>query len=83
MNIKENDIVQLTDEAIRENCRLFQKEAIFRSERGKKYKVQRVVEDVQNNLHIVYVTDLDGNPIPKFNTGIFAGHLKSLNHESC
>ena len=78
MNFKENDIVQFTEEAIAENCRLFGKEALLRKERGKRYKVTKVGEDKHNKIDVVFVTDINGNPIPKFEAGIFAGHLKIL-----
>jgi len=75
-DFKQNDIIKLTNNAISENIRIFKKEALFRNEKDKKYRVSKVVEDKQNNLQIVFVTDLKGNTIPKFNCGIFAGHLE-------
>ena len=75
-NFKVNDIVKLTASAIAENCRLFQKNALYRNEAGKKYRVTKVVDDNQNNLRMVFVVDMNGNSIEKFNCGIFAGHLE-------
>lgn len=77
--MKTNDIVRFTPTAIAENCRLFGKSAMLRNERGRKYKVKKIVTDKYNQITMVYLTDTNGHEIQKFECGVFIGHLELAN----
>ena len=79
MSFKENDVVCLTDEAIAQSSIYFGKASMFRGERGRCYRVRKVIRDEQNDSVVVFLNDINGKPIHKFECGVYGGHLRLLN----